>query len=217
MCALITKENIKKIARRPYTPREIIEDEFPEMFETGTGCLYELVRWQEKVVDLLPSYKKQVVDSQYNRETKEAQAHLQNYLKLRSLYGFACKIAEQVNQRCRELADRGENQKENALAHLFEAFGKVDFDDIVQDDQEGFHKLEQTVEGFKKDAELFSQIACSKVVGMWTFYDIVTPLKNGKSPSDSLWEAAIGSTDPTKPNIGGLMESEEDNRMDRMY
>ena len=212
MCALITKENIKKIARRPSTPREIVEDEYPEMFETGTGCLCELEKLQEKVVELLPSYKKQVADSQNNRGTKEAQAHLLNYLKLRSFYSFACKIAEQVNLRCRELAVRDEDQedKEIALTKFYEAFGKVDFDDIVQDDKEGFRKLEQAVDSFGKRTDF-------TVMDRWSFLDIVGTLNNGESYLDVLWSSAIESLDPTKPNIGGLMESEEDNRIVRVY
>lgn len=206
----ITKKNIKKIVSRPYTPREIMEDEYPEMFETGKCCLCELVRLQEKVVELLPSNKKQVADSQNNRGTTEAQAHLLNYLKLRSLYGFACKIAEQVNLRCRKLAvrDEGQEDKEIAQAKLYEAIGKVDFDDIVQDDKEGFRKLEQAVECF---GDIIYVMDC------WSFLDIVGTLNNGGSSLDDLWRSAIESLDPTKPNIGGLMESEEDNRMVRVY
>ena len=212
MCALITKENIKKNVRRPYTPREIVEDEYPEMFETGKGCLCELEKLQEKVVELLPSYKKQVTDCQNNRGTKEAQAHLLNYLKLRSLYSFACKIAEQVNLRCRNLAvcDEDQEEKEIVLAKSYEAFGKVDFDDIVQDDKEGFRKLEQAVESFGKRTDFM-------VMECWSFLDIVGTLNNGGSSLDDLWRSAIESLDPTKPNIGGLMESEEDNRMVRVY
>jgi len=221
MCALITKENIKKIARRPYTPREIVEDEYPEMFETGKGCLCELEKLQEKVVELLPSYKKQVADSQNNRGTKEAQAHLLNYLKLRSLYSFACKIAEQVNLRCRKLAVRDEDQedKEIALAKLYEAFGKVDFDDIVQDDKEGSRKLEQAVESFGDITyfESFGDITYFNVMDCWSFHDIVGTLNDEETSLDDLWRSAIESLDPTKPNIGGLMESEEDNRMVRVY
>ena len=206
----ITKKNIKKIARRPSTPREIVEDEYPEMFETGKGCLCELEKLQEKVVELLPSYKKQVADSQNNRGTKEAQALLLNYLKLRSLYSFACKIAEQVNLRCRNLAvcDEDQEEKEIVLAKSYEAFGKVDFDDIVQDDKEGFRKLEQAVESF---GDIIYVMDC------WSFHDIVGTLNNGGSSLDDLWRSAIESLDPTKPNIGGLMESEEDNRMVRVY
>lgn len=212
MCALITKENIKKNVRRPYTPREIVEDEYPEMFETGKGCLCELEKLQEKVVELLPSNKKQVTDSQNNRGTKEAQAHLLNYLKLRSLYSFACKIDEQVNLRCRNLAvcDEDQEEKEIVLAKSYEAFGKVDFGDIVQDDKEGFRKLVQAVKSFGKRTDFM-------VMECWSFLDIVGTLNNGGSSLDDLWKSAIDSLDPTKHNIGGLMESEEDNRMVRVY
>ena len=51
----------------------------------------------------------------------------------------------------------------------------------------------------------------------WSFLDITGTLKHGESSYDSLWEAVNNSLDPTKPNIDGLMGSEEDDRLIRMY
>ncbi len=51
----------------------------------------------------------------------------------------------------------------------------------------------------------------------WSFLDIAGTLKNEESSYDSLWEAANNSPAPTKPDIDGLMESEEDNKLVRMY
>lgn len=50
----------------------------------------------------------------------------------------------------------------------------------------------------------------------WSFGDIVGTLEN-VGPTDNLWAVALNSAFPTEPNIGGLMKSEEDNELVRMY
>ena len=198
--------------RRPYTYKEIVEIDHLEFWDLAQRCLQITEAWQEMTVELMPLFKK--------RST------LLNYLKMRSLYGFAYYITKQVNRLCHELAScdneqdlDGVDNARIALADLFEAFGKVDVIDIAQDNIEGFHKLEQAVEGFGKRTD-FHVMDCYSKEGChstWSFLDIVGNLKHGESSYDSLWEAANNSPDPTKPNIGGLMESEEDNKMIRIY
>jgi hypothetical protein len=95
----------------------------------------------------------------------------------------------------------------------------VDALDIAQDNTEGFRKLEQDVEGFGERTD-FHVMDCYSKEGRhstWSFLDIAGTLTNGESSYDSLWEAVNNSPDPTKPNISGLMESEEDNKMIRIY
>jgi hypothetical protein len=54
-----------------------------------------------------------------------------------------------------------------ALADLFEAFGKVDVVDIAQDNNEGFHKLQQ-VKGLSKSRyTAFCQ--CPKILWLKVF------------------------------------------------
>ena len=151
---------------------------------------------------------------------------LLNYLKMRSLYGFAHYIGKQVNRLCHELASCDNEQDQDgvdnakiALADLFVAFGKVDALDIAKDSVEGFRKLGQAIEGFGERTD-FHVMDCYSKEGRhstWSFLDIAGTLKNGESSYDSLWEAVNNSPDPTKPNISGLMESEEDNKMIRIY
>ena len=198
--------------RRPYTYKEIVELNYPEIWDLAQRTLQIAEAWQEMTVEMMPIFKK--------RST------LLNYLKVRSLYSLAYYIADEVNRLCHQLAlcdyeqDRdGVDNANIALADLFEAFGKVDVIDIVQDNTEGFHKLEQVVEGFGERTD-FHVMDCYSNEGRhstWSFLDIVGTLKNGNSSYDSLWEAANNSSDPTKPNIAGLMTSEEDDKLIRMY
>lgn len=207
---MLTIDNLGK--RLPYTYKEIVELDYPEIWDLAQRCLQIAEVWQEMTVDMMPLFKK--------RST------LLNYLKMRSLYGFAYYIWNQVNSLCHELAYcknnvdmEGVDDAKIALADLFEAFGKVDVIDIAQDNNEGFHKLEQAVEGFGERTD-FHVMDCYSQEGLhttWSFLDIVGTLKNDESSNDNLWEAVNNSPDPTEPNIGGLMKSEADNKMIRIY
>ncbi|MBQ6306402.1 MAG: hypothetical protein IJK78_07540 [Bacteroidales bacterium] len=198
--------------RLPYTYKEIVELDYPEIWDLAQRCLQITKTWQEMAVELMPLYKKRPM--------------LQNYLKVRSLYGFAYYIWKQVNCLCHELAYcknnadmEGADDARIALADLFEAFGKVDVTDIAQDNNQGFHKLQQAVEGFdeRTDFHVMDRYSNEGLQTKWSYLDIVGTLKNGESSCDSLWEAVNNSSDPTETNIGGLLESEEDNELVRMY
>ena len=198
--------------RLPYTYKEIVEIDYPEIWDLSKRTLQIAEAWQEMTVELMPLFKKR--------------SALLNYLKVRSLYGLAYYIVNQVNRLCHELASCDNEQDQDGvdnarieLADLFEAFGKVDVIDIAQDNIEGFHKLEQAVEGFGERTD-FHVMDCYSKEGRhstWSFLDIAGTLKNGESSYDSLWEEANNSPDPTKPDIDGLMESEEDKKLVRMY
>ena len=198
--------------RLPYTYKEIVELDYPTIWDLAQRTLQIAKAWQDMTLDLIPLFKKR--------------SALLNYLKVRSLYGLAYYIVNQVNRLCHELASCDNEQDLDgvynariALADLFDAFGKVDALDIAKDSVEGFRKLEQAIEGFGERTD-FHVMDCYSKEGRhstWSFLDIAGTLKNGESSYDSLWEAANNSPDPTKPNIGRLMESEEDNKMIRIY
>ena len=198
--------------RRPYTYKEIVEIDYPEIWDLAQRTLQIAEAWQDMTLDLMPLFNK--------RST------MINYLKVRSLNSFAYYIVEEVNRLCHKLAFCADEQDRDgvdnlkiALADLFEAFGKVDVIDIAQDNKEGFRKLEQAVEGFGERTD-FHVMDCYSNEGChstWSFHDIAGALKKGESSRDTLWEAVNNSSKPTKPNIGGLMDAEEDNKLIRMY
>ncbi len=198
--------------RRPYTYKGIVEIDYPEIWDLAQKCLQITKAWQEMTVELMPLFKKR--------------SALLTYLKVRSLYSFAYYIAEQVNHLCHQLAfcaneqdQEGVDRAKIMLADLFEAFGKVDAFDIAQDNIDGFLKLEQDVEGFGERTD-FHVMDCYSKEGRhstWSFLNIAGTLKNGESSCDSLWEAVNNSPEPAEPNISGLMESGEDNKLVRMY
>ena len=132
----------------------------------------------------------------------------------------------------------GEGQTD--LRALFETINKVDVLDIVQDQETGFEKLKQTL----GDTYIHVMAGRSSDGGSstWSFRDIVGTLEyfeNCEKASiaidpmplstiprrddmaiesyNNLWTAALHDIIPTEPDITGLMESEEDNKLVRMY
>ena len=196
---MITQDNIGK--KRPYTYKEIIEIHYPEIWETAHECLKRLEVWQNLLLALLPDYKVLVPD----------------YLKLRSIYGLAGFIWDNVNLLCHQLASGYDGQDQvdkvdvqKKLIGLFNAFGQVDIFDIIKDSKTGFQKLEQTVSGFGNGTDF-------PVLTSLSFQDIVGIVKNHGWNDDGLCKAVKDDATPSETNLGGFMDSEEDNETTIMY
>lgn len=202
----------------PYTYKEIVENNYPDFWNASAECIKQVNIWQQMIVELLDSWKKLIQFHSNERNSENAQITLLNYLKLRSIYGFAYYIWKEVNRLCHELgvSDNNNNQDdinqaEAALISLFETFNKIDIFEITQDDTTGLDKLEQTVAGFGTRTDF-------SVLDKWSFLDIIGIIKKGSICLDeNLWESALNDTIPTTPNVGGLMESAGDNKMVRIY
>lgn len=184
--------------KKPYTYKETIEIHYPEIWETAHECLKRLEIWQNMLVELLPDYKRRVPDN----------------LKLRSLYGLASFIWEKVNLYCHQLASGTDNQGQvdkdavlEKLIGLFEAFDQVDIFDIVKDSATGFQKLEQAFKGFGD----------YPVLAGYMFSDILGIVNTQGWNNDGLCTAVKEDTTPSETNLGGFMDSEEDNRMVIIY
>ena len=203
--------------RLPYTYKEIVESCHPEFWNAATECINRVNGWQQMIVELLPKWKTIIHNYSKQRNSENAQIALLNYLKLRSIYGFAHLIWKQVNHTCHDLGVSSNNsdqddidQAQTKLISLFESFENVDVFDISQDETAGFEKLEQAVAGFGTRTDF--QVMYS----LW-FLDIVGTIKNGNPWPDHFWELVLNDSIPTAPNVGGLMESEEDNKIVRIY
>lgn len=196
---MITENNIGK--KTPYTYKEIIEIEYPDVWELARGCLTILENWQNMLVELLPLNKRLIPD----------------YLKLRSIFGLSHFIWDKVNLYCHELAYCANNQNQTGIGEaqeklygIFDAFAKIDIFDIIEDKKTGFKKLEQVVGGFG-DGTDFPVFDC------WSFLDIVGTVRNNGWGDVGLCTAANHDTIPSGKDLIGFMESDEDNRMIRIY
>ena len=212
--------------RLPYTYKEIVEIDYPEIWDLAQSCTQMLHGWQEMLVEPMQVFHEHILGDVEDRTSENAQVTFLNYLKMRSLYGLACEIWEQVNHWCHELGvsgnvrdNEGVNKARVALADLFEAFARVDVIDIAQDTTKGLQKLEQAVNAFGTFHEFHVMPNYHNDVqwGNWGFRDIIGIIAAHGLQDDALWESALHDTVPTAPNIGGLMDSEEDNKLIRMY
>ena len=153
--------------------------------------------------------------------SEKAKNLLVNYLKLRSLYGFGHYIWKEANRLCHELGkssndgdyDSVEKAKTDLRA-LFETINKVDVLDIVQDQETGFEKLKQALGDIY--IHVMRGLDSEGQYANWSFGDIVGTLEECGF-TDNLWAVALNSAVPTEPDIAGLMESNEDNKLVRMY
>lgn len=210
----------------PQTYKEIVEYNHSEIWNQAKECINELEKWQKLLVELMSSFKTNIPTDAEERTSDKARTILLNYLKLRSFYGLAHEIGEQVNHWCHELGvsgnvrdDEGINKAKAVLTNLFEAFGKVDAVDIAHDNLNGFQKLEQAVDSFVAFHDFLVMRSYHDGVqwGNWTFHDITGNIGVYGLQSDALWESVLHDTVPTDPNVSGLMESEEDNKVVRLY
>ena len=221
---MLTIDNLGK--RLPYTYKEIVELDYPEIWDLAQSCTQMLHGWQEMLVELMLVFHEHIPADVEARTSENAQITFLNYLKLRSLYGLAYEIWKQVNHWCHELGfsgnvrdKEGVDKAKIALADLFEAFARVDVIDIAQDATKGFQKLEQTVDAFGtfRDFHVLPGYHNGVQRGNWSFRDIAGNIASHGFQDDALWESALHDIVPATPNIGGLMESEEDNKLVRMY
>ena len=212
--------DINKV-KLPYTPREIVEREYPKFWKLANECEPILRSWQETVVDLLPNYKKGLPSSESTMKTNEQKLTLLNYFKLRIVYSMASTIWEQINEWGRELANDTNNngcklEIQDNLQNLYEhiiSFRK----EIITDDVTGYFRLIHTVDIIRR-----SYISPIPVVstgnGRRHRYDagITRPIKDGELKS--LVKVTYKCTDdPTEPNINGFMDTPEDNKLVRIY
>lgn len=222
--AILTKENYKKYS---YTLSEIFKNDYPDLWGRSEKCISELENWQKKTVELFPVYHQKVLEANENRTSKMAQLVLMNYIKLRTIYAFARQIWEKVNSECHNVAyakndndHDGEEKATSALVKCLEGFERFSIIDIVKDEVSGFFRLYQQVEDYKSRMDILQVLHRISEDGLHvqsSFRDIVGTIQSEGMLSEHLWEMATKSPYPSELDISGLMESEEDNKMVRIY
>lgn len=196
------------------TYKEIVQFGYENFWNDGIACVDKMSGWQKMSVGELPHFRN-LLDKHPDSNSIPAQIAL-NYIKFRSIYGFAHYIWERVNQLCHEL---GKSDLEpdtdsvglakTAMTIFFQTLDKIDMLDIAEDHDAGFKKLKQAVASFGVRTDFYVMHSIDGP-GIWSFLDIVGNI-SGTSLSDELWKDVLHDTPPTTPNVGGLMESAEDN------
>lgn len=199
-----------------------MKNEYSELNETVNECFRELENWQKTTMELLPIYKKQVIDNNDNQKSIDAQLHLMNYIKLRSLYGFAHHIWKQINDHCHKLAsyenennEEGVAKEKTTLLDLMKRFSKISIKGIAEDAVTGFYRLYRVVESFNQREDILNVL--ERFDGekgysvYYSFGDILGTIDCNGLQDEGLWRTALEGIDPKNPNVFGLIESEEDN------
>ena len=207
--------------RKPYTYKEIVEIDCPDYWKAANDSVLRADAIQQMMGKMLPIFHDHLPADTEKWGSEKAKDLLVNYLKLRSIYGFGNYIWETANRLCQNLGKScndgdydGIEKAKTDLKALFETINKVDVIDIVQDMDTGFQKLEKALGS--TDFHVMKGLNSEGLLSSWSFRDILGTLE-GVGPTDNLWAVALNSAFPTEPNIGGLMESEEDNELVRMY
>ena len=216
--AILTKENYKQFANQTYPLSDIIETEYPEIDAAANDCFHSLEDLQKMVVDLLPPCKKKLHDYFVLSQIREAQICMMNYLKLRSLYGLANFIGDQINCHCRRLAScaldkdqEGEDDAKNKVLALMEHLSQIPFVAIAQDEACGFFRLHQLIESLEErmDFLVLQGLNGNNKHVTWSYRDLTGTIANNGLQYESLWAFVAKNPDPTAPSIGGFMEEEE--------
>ena len=215
VCSIIGRRGV------PYTLKEILQTELPDLWIEADDSIHILKEWQEKVVKLLPKFKKKLPDDFEKLKRSTSQISLLNYIKLRSIYGMSEKLWESIDYLCHQIAEnhnRGDKDKVDDLKLQLDEIQKrmedIPVADFVKDNSCGFFRLYQAIESFNPRLD-FSVFKARK--GIWSYYDITGNIHGYGLQYESLGKDAFESLDPTASSITGLMERPEDNEPVRVY
>lgn len=187
--------------RGSYSAKEILENLYPELVEQVEEHRHRLGELQSRVRELLPTAKehlpatKGITNAELHSAT--AQANIQAYITLRSLYGFAIKAQLQIYNMCEGLAKAINGDKsvseEDAHANLKEFLGRLS----AMYDQYGPALFENLgVVGLLRMQHIADYMGAKynlydfSAVGSWTFRDVVgSVISRGYFGMDLILEA----------------------------
>ena len=194
----------------PYTRKEILENEFPELWNRAYEAIEKLIGLQNSLVETLLNSKAVIPDSFGNQGNDEAEKKLLIHIYLLSLYSFANKVAQMIEKQCKTLAENSERNEteEVELKKTLDTFDAFPWEDLMRDHHTGLLRLNGLKERFKQnmDWNVFSQ---------WSFRDIIGNIENHGLKYEPLWNNAIEFPIPTKSNIFPLLANEGE--MIRIY
>lgn len=212
----------KENKKHPYTLKDILEIDFKEIWKDANARNTDLKILQEKIVSDFSTNNYETILSQCDRNSRNGQLILLNYVKLHSIYVLAAKLSECLDNECRSLANAAykcdEDEQKEAMKRLSNIIKKLgdnisEIEGIVDDKTSGFSRLTSLLSTEFFDGSLpFKDIVY--IFGYWSFKDIAGSI----NPIDeNLWNDAILNQNLIAPNIKDLMSTPEDNQMIRMY
>lgn len=205
-------------ARHVYTYAEILECDYPELWDNAQELVVRLTALQEKIIPTLPKLHQQLPTNIQELQTPEAQINLQTYILARSLYVFAEKVFTLLDKQCTELAqalnEKDGDAEKDALAEVkrtLEILANVPLKDIASNPQTGLQRLSDVTYEFEHRLD-FPVFHMEKAD--WTFHDIMGTIASLGLCREDLFQDAINCALPTCVSVGMLLD---DDTMRRVY
>lgn len=112
------------------TTAEIMQTDYPEIWERVIQFESALRKQQETIIALLPdAHKKLPIDTKQLQELEE-QNHFLYYILLRSIYMLCFKVWNQMHDYCEHLA-KGELDDESVVTDFLNQMESVDFESLL--------------------------------------------------------------------------------------
>ena len=200
-------------ATRPaYTHAEILECDYPELWDKAQELVVRLTALQEKIIPTLPKLHQQLPTNIQELQTPEAQINLQSYILARSLYAFAERVFKLLDEQCIELAKalntHDRYAEEDALAEVkrtLEILANAPLEDIASNPQTGLQRLSSVTYEFEH--RLYFPVFHMEKAD-WTFHDIMGTIANSGLCREDLLQDAINCALPTCVSVGTLLDDD---------
>lgn len=215
---MLTTNDLGK--RHPYTLKEIVELDYPSFWGGAKGSIRIAKELQNMMLGMFPISRRHLPNN-FNqlKENVQAQTALLNYLKMRSIYGLAYAIWESLDTNCRKLAQARleveQDQIEDAMGRLVDVMSLVDSITksfgFVKDQENGFDMLKDMIDTHCPGMDFFVKRGAAN--STWSYLDIVGTIQGLGFSDENICNSLLFDDDPKEPNIGGLMERPEDDKM----
>lgn len=205
-------------ARPVYTHAEILECDYPELWDRAQEVVGSLTTLQEKIIPTLLKLHLQLPTNIQQLQTPEAQINLQTYILARSLYAFVERVFKLLDKQCTELAqalnEKDSDAEKDALAKVertHEILANAPLEDIASNPQTGLQRLSSVTCEFEHRLD-FSVFHMEKAD--WTFHDIMGTNANSGLCREDLLQDAINCALPNCVSVDKLLD---DDTMQRVY
>ena len=182
---------------------------YTTLWNKAEAIMDNLVRLQEKVVEMLPEAKKLLPTNLEELKGEETQANYVNYIRLRSLYAFAEKIWKVIEEQCRKLAEAENDVREliddckGALDKTLGVSETIPFEKLIDKKLFGLDELKDLFQQFEDNQHV------AQVFQNWSFRDIMGTIGNCGLMHEGLLSAALSDNIPSGPSIGQLLADDE--------
>ena len=200
-----------------YTYRQVMETDYQSLWVGAQKYVEHLTQVQAQIINILPKYKRLLTNEFDELKEEKAQMNLLNYIRLCSIYTFADKAFQAIDELCRDLVDSENKHDHEGIEDLIQkivALSNTLLDDIITDDVTGFLRLCAKGQELREKTIISDWIVFKLEGGTWSFGDIVGTIDNQGVCDEGLWHDAIQNKDAKAVSVGTLLDS---NEMIRIY